>query len=440
MALHPTLRGRVSLLALAVIAGWVVILAVGLDVVLAGRLDRQIDDTLRIRAQAASATVELRANRPVGVRDSPSDGSLDRGVWVFGGARSLEHPHATGHEADRVARSLAGSSGFVDGAGRRFYALPLMAQGRRVGTVVTAVATSPYDRTEQTLIVSTVVVALLLIVGSYPVLRFAASRALRPVAAMTTEAARWSVHDPERRFGERQRYTELADLARTLDDLLDRMAAVLRHEDQLSAELSHELRTPLSRTVTSIDLMLDDAATRGLPELRADLQALRATCMTMEATIESVLATTRNELSGTVGRCDVGPVLDSFAQDGPPRVTARTTGLGAGVEESVLHRILGPVVDNARLHADAEVELAANRSDGRIEIRVVNDGPRIDAAIEERVFEPGFRGPPRDPARDYAGAGLGLALARRLAHAADGDLRVDADAAETTFCLILPSG
>jgi signal transduction histidine kinase len=57
--------------------------------------------------------------------------------------------------------------------------------------------------------------------------------------------------------------------------------------------------------------------------------------------------------------------------------------------------------------------------------------------LGELVFEPGFTAAAGD---GHRGAGLGLALARRLARAADGDLVVDADAATTTFVLTLPAG
>jgi signal transduction histidine kinase len=53
------------------------------------------------------------------------------------------------------------------------------------------------------------------------------------------------------------------------------------------------------------------------------------------------------------------------------------------------------------------------------------------------VFEPGFTTAAAD---GHDGAGLGLALARRLARAADGDLTVDVDAPVTTFVLSLPAG
>ena len=64
---------------------------------------------------------------------------------------------------------------------------------------------------------------------------------------MTEDAASWSEHDLDRRFDLGEPYDELTRLAATLDGLLERIAASLRHEQRFTAELSHELRTPLAR-------------------------------------------------------------------------------------------------------------------------------------------------------------------------------------------------
>jgi signal transduction histidine kinase len=430
-----TLRGRVSALALIVIAGWLVLLATGFDLVLSSRLDQQVDDALRIRAQAASATLQLGNGTIAGVRESATDRELDGSIWVFAGTRSLERPDVPA-SIQRIATGLADHpAGYAAGGNRRFYVLPLRDDaGRRIGSVIASINTTPYDETKRTAMLGSIVVAVLLLGGAYPVLRLTAARALRPVAQMTRQAADWSVAAPTQRFGEHQQYQELSSLASTLDSLLDRLAAVLRHERQLSAELSHELRTPLARVMAEVDLMLDTAA----PDQRAPLEALRAGCASMDAIIDTLLAAARTELVRTVGRCDLDPVLASFADEtARPAVIAVRTGLSVGVDADVVKRILAPIVGNGRRYATAEVRLTARRAGSAIAVAVDNDGSRLAPGLAEQVFEPGFTTSTLD---GHDGAGLGLALARRLARAADGDLFVDDAAPATTFVLTLPAG
>jgi signal transduction histidine kinase len=76
--------------------------------------------------------------------------------------------------------------------------------------------------------------------------------------------------------------------------------------------------------------------------------------------------------------------------------------------------------------------------DGRVLITVHDDGPVVAEQDRERVFEPGSRnGPDR---RNGQGAGLGLALARRLARAAGGDVYAEASGHGGRFAVRLPSG
>lgn len=433
-----TLRGRVSLLAIAIIAGWLVVLAAGFVVVLTSRLDRQVNEELAVRAQAASTTVVVTGGRVTGVRESSTDSELDTSTWVFSGGRTVVRPDLPA-DLQRAAGELSGATrGYRDREDHRFYVLPVVSGGQRAGTVVVAIDRRPFDRTRDTVLLATAVVLVLLLLGAYLVLRLAAGRALRPVARMTGQAAHWSVAAPGERFG-RQRYAELDSLAATLDSVLDRLAAVLRHERHLSAELSHELRTPLSRVTARVDLLAADAR----PDQLEALAALRDDCAAMDSIMDTLLVAARSELTRPVGRCDVGTTLrtvaDGYAGSGGPAVrVASAGGLSAGVEAELLTRMLAPVLDNARRFADREIRIDADRSAGRVAVLVSNDGPRLRAEDAERVFEPGYRG--ADTAPDRSGAGLGLALARRLARAADGDLTVDVAAPRTTFRLVLPAG
>jgi signal transduction histidine kinase len=428
----------VSLLAITVIAGWLVVLSIGLDVALSSRLDKQVDDVLRVRAQAASAIVEVRGDTVVGVRDSATDSELDSTIWVYAGDRAIKQPAVSGAARRTTARLARSGSGYADQDDRRFYVLPISEGGHRIGSVVAAIDTAPYETTRRLVILGSAVVTVLLLAVAYPVLRLATGRALRPVDSMTRQAADWSVTAPGQRFGTAQQYAELGSLAVTLDELLDRVSGLLRHERQLSAEMSHELRTPLARVMTEVDLAIDGAS----PGQRTELLAIREHCQSMERIIDTLLASARRELVGSVGRSELDPVFDRVLATHPaianaPRVITARTGLNLGVDADVVERILAPIVDNALRYAARAVTLDAQRVEGGVAVTVSNDGPPIAASLAEQIFEPGFRA---DGDQRHDGAGLGLALARRLARYVDGELALDPDAATTTFRLVLPAG
>lgn len=430
----PTLRGRVSRLALGVIAAWLVVLAACFDLVLLTRLDNQIDDALRVRAQAASATIVAADGRITAIRESTTDGALDSSIWVFSGGRVLERPGVTPAVRRVAATLVTRPRGYVEGADHRFYVLPVERSGTRIGTILASRDLDPLEDTRNTVILGSALVVVLLLAGAYPALRYATGRALQPVDRMTRQAADWSVTAPGQRFGDGQRYDELSSLARTLDELLDRLAAVLRHERHLSAELSHELRTPLARVTAQVDLVRAGAR----PDQLAELDAIRDDCAAMDSTIEALLAAARSELTGTVGRCELGAVFALLSSEsGDERLGYEPTDLAVGVEGEAVTRMLSPLVQNAGRYASSRITLSAERAGTDVHVLVANDGPRLAPALAERVFEPGFRAEPGD---GHGGAGLGLALARRLARSADGELDVDVDADLTTFRLRLPAG
>ena len=93
MSRRRTLRGRLSFVALAVIATWLVVLTVALNVFVRQSLYRAIDDRLKVRAQAAATTVDIRDGRIVGLR-KPVIARLDSSVWVYSDAAAVLRPDA----------------------------------------------------------------------------------------------------------------------------------------------------------------------------------------------------------------------------------------------------------------------------------------------------------------------------------------------------------
>jgi signal transduction histidine kinase len=436
MRRRRTLRGRVSSLALAVIAGWLVVLAVAFNVILTRRLDGELNDTLSIRAQAASATLDISRSGSVTVRDSATDSDLDSKIWVYSGHTAVDRPAGTTAMQSAADRLAGTGPGYHDAAGdARFYALPVRVDGRQVATVVAAVSDGPYRHAEQDALIGSALVSLLVLAGAYPVLRIAASHALRPVAAMTRQAAEWSAHAPAERFGTGQEFEELQALAATLDALLDRLSAVLRHERQLSAELSHELRTPITHIAAEVDLML--AQRHNQADAKAAYLRIRDRAESMDRIIETLLSAARAEQGDDpAGACAVDAVVASAAT----RVDAAFTchydpsALAVGVDGAVLERIIVPIMENAARYATSRIWIDTMRVSTDIVIDISNDGPVLDGQLAERVFEPGFRA----DEGDHAGVGLGLALARRLARSADGEVALVESAAVTTFRVTLP--
>ncbi|MEU5429632.1 HAMP domain-containing sensor histidine kinase [Streptomyces olivoreticuli] len=443
-----TLRGRLALLALVTTAVWVVLLTCAFNVMLSGRLRAEADDLLRTRAEAAAATVHVGPDRSLTVREPADDRALDTGIWIYQGSRALERPSATERDRRR-ADGLAGRGrAFAETTGpapTRLYALPVLAEGRQVGTVVSAVGLDPYRHTARSALVGSIGLALLLLAGVYLMTRAVVGRALRPVAAMSRQAARWSGHDTDRRFGDTPRPAELGALAGNLDELLDRLAAVLRHERQLSAELSHELRTPLARITAETDWLL--ARPRDPAQQEAGLEAIAAGADRMRTICETLLSDARARTSEAPGRCALGALaLDLAARaahDLPaaPPVTVSLAGeesaLTAGVSPAVAERILAPLLDNARRYAVGHITLECSARPEGVRVVVADDGPGVPDGAHDAIFEPGHRAHPAD---GHDGAGLGLPLARRLTRAAGGELSLEPAARGARFVVTLPPG
>jgi len=90
----------------------------------------------------------------------------------------------------------------------------------------------------------------------------------------------------------------------------------------------------------------------------------------------------------------------------------------------LVERILSPLLENACRHGVSTVEVSVRADNGAVVIDVVDDGPGVSAEDADRIFEPGIRAANSPNGDAGARAGLGLALARRLAQAARGTVTV----------------
>ncbi|MET7778193.1 MULTISPECIES: sensor histidine kinase [Streptomyces] len=442
-----TLRGRLSLVALTTATILMVILTVAFNTVVRRHLQHQADDELRTRAAAVAATVVTGGSR-VRVLETPGEELLDTNVWIYSDGRLLEKPPsatATSPLTRATGRLVArGASHCVTVRSHdevRLCSRPVPG-GKGAAVVVTALDLSPYRGSADTMLFASLALDAAMLACTYALTRLAVGRALRPVRSMTEHATRWSAIASQERFGAVTRPTELAQLGGSLDALLDRIRALLRHEQQLTRELSHELRNPLARIIAELDWW--GARPRSDADTKTTHAAIADAAQSMRTICDTLLDEARDSAATAPGTADVLPVLHRLVDRlGPTKVgvevvVACDARLSAGVPDALLERIVSPLLDNALRHARTRVEILARARPGGVRVEVGDDGPGVPASFAAQLFQPGRRADPED---GHGGAGLGLPLARRLARSAGGE--VDHDGRRTpgaTFVVTLPAG
>lgn len=448
MSVALGLRGRLLLSVLVAIGLVLGALTAGFNIVLSDRLDSDAGGVVQARAAAELAALRVVQGR-ITLGETPDQSAPDTQIWVYQRTRALERPRAPLADnvaADALARRL-GTQRDVAQTDTRLYALPVASGELRAGTVVAGVSLAPYEQTRRTALAASAVLALLAFIAVGLAANWVISRALRPVARMTIQAEEWSDRDLDRRFDLGPPRDELTQLSSTLDRLLDRLAASLRHEQRLSAELSHELRTPLANIAAHAQFALrhtpqDDDGQRALEHV-IDSAAQ------MGRTLDTLIAAARAELDPHHATSDADAGARAAAAACATLESARTieTSLDAppGVvrvasEQALVERILSPLLENAYRHAASTVRITIARDGAAVQFAIDDDGPGIPADEHEAIFEPGRRAhQPRSAAASSNGAGLGLALARRLARSAGGDVEAEPSNSGARLVVRLPA-
>jgi signal transduction histidine kinase len=441
----PGIRRRLVLATAATVAITLAVITVAFNLVLGARLSSDATNVVHSRAEAALATLAVDHGR-VAVEETPGDAVLDARVWVFQGRRAVERAPGN-QDVQAAAVALGGASKPTThdvGRDARLEALPFEVGGRRLATVVASVSLVPYEHTRNLALIASLVLDGVILLFGVLLARSVVHVALRPVAEMTARAADWSEHDLDRRFALGPPRDELTSLAATLDALLGRLGASLRHEQRFSSEIAHELRTPLSRLRAEAELALRHERPPG--ELRDALGAVLTQTDRMASVVETLVAAAEREADPHRGTVDAqeaaAAAVESCATAAAEHglaLTVRDSGgdpIEVDVDADLTTQILVALVDNAIRYGRSSAAVEVTHEAGSAVFAVVDDGPGVEPDETERVFEPGVRG---SAAGETRGAGLGLALARRLARSAGGDVVARANSAGGRFEIRLPA-
>ena len=245
----------------------------------------------------------------------------------------------------------------------------------------------------------------------------------RPLEKLTAAVEAYGRGDLAQRSGLGDLDDEVGRLARSFDEMADRIQTARKAEKELLANVSHELRTPLARMKVALELIHppDEAVSRRLQGLNEEVDEL-------DRLIADVLTASRLDLAAMPLR-KVRIRLAEVVQKAVGRARQLEPGLQAEArvepelsveaDEPLLSRAVDNLLDNARKYADGSpVEIEARRDGAQAVIAVRDHGPGIPEAELAHVFDPFFRG---EGVRGRAtGFGLGLSLARRVAEAHGG--------------------
>jgi signal transduction histidine kinase len=437
-------RTRLLLAAVGAVAVALVVGVAAFNLVLGQRLSDSAVALARGQAEAELASLTVVDGSLVSREGLEGPDSLGSPVWVFSGGRVVEAPRSSA-ALTAAAHLLAGGPERTSRVNEsvRLYAVPVLDRGVRVGTVVAGVSLAAYNETATTAFVGSVGLAAVILVAVALLSHWILGKALAPVSQMTEDAAAWSEHDLDRRFDRGEPYDELTRLAATLDALLTRLAASLRHEQRLTAEVSHELRTPLARIAAESELALRREREPG--EYRESLEAVHRNADEMTRAVEALLAAARQEAGAKPVRSDaregvraaVGALRQEAGAAGIEIVVSLPPhAVEVAVDEALLERIVHPLVENALRYGRSRVSVDLSVSGAAALVEVSDDGIGLEPGEAQLVFEPGARG--SAAVADRRGAGLGLALARRLARSAGGEVEARTDGAGGRFGVRLP--
>jgi signal transduction histidine kinase len=457
-----SIRWRLALVSAGLTFVILLLFAVVIGANTEARLRSDFDSQLRATAADLETRIPVSRSDPFGPPEILSSDVVDAVVDVA----------ATGDAAMRIVEPGEGqvipsgapdlgppSPGVTRIDGYRVVTRPLLAPGSP-----TPAAYLQYGREEASLTATVERVRLFLglgVLGGTALALLAgmavARRAVSPIADLTRAAGRIAgTGDPAGRIPQPRADDEVADLARTLEEMLRSLEAARREteatltrEREFVADASHELRTPLTSVLANLELL---EAELGGDEREIAASALRST-RRMRRLVGDLLFLARADAGrrapGARGRVDLRDVvLEVVAETAP---LARTHELTADAPEEVvvegsaddLHRLVLNLVQNAVTHTPpgTRVTAAVRRgAAGEAVLEVVDDGPGVPPELRERAFERFVHGPPA-PGGGLGGhgSGLGLAIVRAVAEAHGGTVTLEEQpAGGARFVVTLP--
>jgi signal transduction histidine kinase len=310
-------------------------------------------------------------------------------------------------------------------------AVPVSHDGEVIGVVRAATPRATIDGPVWLAWLGMAVLAAAAVGAAYVLAKRQAGTIAHPLEELSTAAARlgdgdFSVRAPTAAI------REIDSVADSLNTTAKRLGDLLQRERAFSADASHQLRTPLAGLRLELEAALDDAQGDARP-----LVSALAAVDRLDQTVNELLALARDTRRDR-DEFDVQVLLDEITREWSSRTDSAQRPLCVTVEAdtpacaastAAIRQVLAVLLDNAVAHGRGAVSVSARDAGDVVAIDVSDEGPGV-AVAEQDLFV--------RRADTAAGHGIGLALARSLAEAEGGRLRLT-NARPATFTLLLPA-
>lgn len=280
-----------------------------------------------------------------------------------------------------------------------------------------------------------------------------ASRAMRPIHEITATARAVAAGDLSRRLKSVADDREIRLLVKSLNKMFEDLEASFRAQKRFTADASHELRIPLTILKGEIEVALRNPRSEGEYQhlLHQHLEIIER----MQRIVNDLLTLARSDagqLELAQEEIDLSLLLQEVAQHHLILFSARHIHLEMEVQDDLqimgdashIERVFFNLLNNAYKYAPehSTIWLTTRAGEDWVEISVRDEGPGISEEHQKNLFDRFFRA---DDARarghsdEMGGAGLGLAICKRIVDAHDGEIRVKSRQGEgTTFIVRLP--
>jgi signal transduction histidine kinase len=443
IAIHRTIRFRITALAVVLCAVLLIVVAVVMTVVLRQQLTDNLDEGLRQRSDAFGPLLT----------ETPSDALfIDEDLLVqlvdSDGRVMLSSPNLSG--ASPLADTEPGYRNTTSVPGRaESFRLFVREIDTSTGPAILIVGANLDDVTDPvgilTRLLAGAVPAVIVLLAA--LVWWLTGRTLRPVEAMRAEMAEISGSNPERRVIEPQTGDEIDRLARTMNGTLERLDNALRRQQQFVADASHELRSPLTRMRGELELELTHP---GLTDADETTRSVLAETVALQHLVEDLLHLARSDAGVEIYTEELIDLDDAVLREARRlgergRVTVdvhQVAAVQVNGDAAHLGRAIRNLLDNAERHAASTVTISLSESTDAIRLIVRDDGDGVPVEQRDAIFERFTR---LDDARSsvMGGSGLGLAITREIIERHNGTIQL-ADPVEldsgAVFVVDLPAG